>query len=89
MAGTTIEIRPAHYGTGVPDYRVIAFAAYEHKCAICGYNKYEEVLEVHHKDGDRTNAAVENLELLCPTCHTENHFVNKTGVYSIKIGPLV
>lgn len=26
-------------------------------------------LEVHHKDGDRTNNALENLQLLCPNCH--------------------
>ena len=27
-------------------------------------------LEVHHKDGDRTNNSLENLQLLCPNCHS-------------------
>src|SRR5712692_8898373 len=26
-------------------------------------------LELHHKDGDRTNNALPNIELLCPNCH--------------------
>ena len=31
-------------------------------------------LEVHHINGDRTNNSLENLQLLCPNCHsyTEN-----------------
>jgi hypothetical protein len=31
----------------------------------------EAVLEVHHKDSDRTNNELENLDVLCPTHHTE------------------
>lgn len=27
-------------------------------------------LEIHHKDGDRTNNEIDNLELLCPNCHS-------------------
>ena len=27
-------------------------------------------LEVHHLDGDRTNNKLENLQLLCPNCHS-------------------
>jgi 5-methylcytosine-specific restriction endonuclease McrA len=27
-------------------------------------------LEVHHIDGDRTNNSLENLQLLCPNCHS-------------------
>ena len=28
-------------------------------------------LEVHHLDGDRTNNSLENLQLLCPNCHSQ------------------
>lgn len=27
-------------------------------------------LELHHLDGDRTNNSVDNLQLLCPNCHS-------------------
>lgn len=38
-------------------------------------------LEVHHKDGDKENNESENLELLCPNCHsyTENYRGRKNG----------
>jgi hypothetical protein len=26
-------------------------------------------LEAHHRDGDRTNNSLDNIELLCPNCH--------------------
>jgi len=53
---------------------------YNYKCQKCGWGKKNEVtgkipLEIHHIDGDCTNNKEENLELLCPNCHslTPNH----------------
>lgn len=43
-----------------------------HKCERCGNTHWlnEKIkLQVHHKDGDRTNNLLENLELLCLNCH--------------------
>ena len=51
------------------EYRRNAFLAYEHKCACCGYDTDERVLEVHHKDENRNNNHINNLIILCPTCH--------------------
>lgn len=31
-------------------------------------------LGLHHKDRDRTNNSPENLQTLCPTCHTRLHW---------------
>lgn len=62
------QIRPNHYGTGT-DYRKFAFREYPHKCAICGWDEDEDVLQVHHIDENRKNAKLENLIILCPTCH--------------------
>lgn len=44
-----------------------------HKCEICGNTEWlgsPITLEVHHIDGDRTNNSIENLQLLCPNCHS-------------------
>jgi Zn ribbon nucleic-acid-binding protein len=62
-------LRPAHYGLGLKNYRAVAFRAYEHKCACCGWNEDERILEVHHIDENHNNNAVSNLAILCPTCH--------------------
>jgi hypothetical protein len=43
------------------------------KCECCGLTEWLDQpinLEVHHKDGDRTNNSLENLQLLRPNCHS-------------------
>jgi hypothetical protein len=52
------------------NYRKLAFAHYRERsyCAHCGHG-IVEILEVAHLDGNRRNNSVENLVLLCPTCH--------------------
>jgi len=45
-------------------------------CERCSYDKYE-ILQVHHKDRDRKNSDLSNLELICPNCHCEEHFLKK------------
>lgn len=51
-----------------------------HKCEKCGWDEVNPVtgrspLQIHHIDGDCTNNNEENLEVLCPNCHslTENY----------------
>ena len=52
---------------------------YNYKCSKCGWgevNPYTNLvpLQIHHVDGNSTNNKEENLEVLCPNCHslTEN-----------------
>lgn len=47
------------------------------KCERCGYSKLE-ILHVHHKDRDRDNNDLSNLELICPNCHYEEHYLEKS-----------
>lgn len=54
--------------SGLPDYRKAALAAYAPICVYCGFG-IKEVLEVAHLDCKPENCALENLALLCPTCH--------------------
>ena len=51
-------------------------------CGRCSYNKYE-ILQVHHKDRDRSNNKLDNLELICPNCHYEEHFLEKSWVKNV------
>jgi len=79
---TIKEIQPAHYNTasGIHGYRALYL---QHKqidyCELCGYCKIPEILEVHHKDRNRRNNSITNLQLLCPTCHNEIHYLTNSG----------
>ncbi len=44
------------------------------KCERCGYSK-SEVLQVHHKDRNNKNNDFNNLEIICPNCHFEDHYL--------------
>lgn len=48
---------------------------YNNKCSRCGWSEINPYtnnvpLEAHHKDGDYTNNDEDNLDLLCPNCHS-------------------
>ena len=47
------------------------------KCERCEYSKLE-ILHVHHKDRNRNNSDLSNLELICPNCHYEEHYLEKS-----------
>lgn len=69
-------LRPSHYGSGngSSDYRERALAHFNNVCDCCGFSDVPEVLVVHHRDRDRTNNTLDNLRILCPTCHDVDHF---------------
>jgi len=48
---------------------------YNNKCSRCGWNTPNSyidkiILEVEHIDGNSTNNKEENLDLICPNCHS-------------------
>ena len=53
----------------------------EYKCALCGLSEWLNkplVLQLHHIDGDNSNNTLENLQLLCPNCHSQtNNYCGK------------
>lgn len=58
--------------------RLLTAGLQAHRCERCGLTKWlgqPVPLELHHKDGDRTNNRLQNLELVCPNCHamTDNY----------------
>lgn len=67
------EIQPSHYGDECTSYRKIAFENFKNECVKCGYKENSYALEVHHKDENRKNNNISNLEILCCNCHTIIH----------------
>ena len=64
----------------VKNYRALKIRLLKIKgdnCERCGYNKIE-ILQVHHKDQSRFNNKLDNLELICPNCHFEEHYLEKS-----------
>ena len=62
----------------------------ENKCEICGVSIWQGVqlpLELHHKDGDHFNNDFDNLQILCPNCHSiqEGNAGANAGKY-VKMG---
>lgn len=51
-------------------------------CERCGYATVE-ILQVHHRDRNRKNNNIDNLELICPNCHFEEHYLEKSWLRNI------
>jgi len=85
------DIMPPHYGTGTEpaSYRVVATRHHPQVCVGCGYDAIPDILHVHHKDGNRSNVAPDNLEWRCGRCHDEHHFLTRTGKWASKDSNLV
>lgn len=56
-------------------------------CERCGYSRFE-ILQVHHKDKNHQNNELGNLELICPNCHYEEHYLEKSWLKEFYIGGL-
>jgi len=74
-------------GDGISDYiRRYFFEKYDKRCQECGWgmnNVYTGMipLALHHIDGNYRNNKENNLELLCPNCHslTDNYGSRNIG----------
>ena len=62
------------YSSGHLSKRLVEAGIKEYKCESClikEYNGKNITLELNHKDGNHYNHVLENLELLCPNCHSQ------------------
>lgn len=55
--------------------RLVAEGYLDYKCSVCGnegtWLGCPLTLQLNHLDGDPSNHSLENLEFLCPNCHTQ------------------
>lgn len=59
----------------VKNYKKYLIHKYGEKCMKCGWNEINKFtgnvpIQLEHKDGNSENNSLENLELLCPNCHS-------------------
>ena len=55
-------------------------------CSKCGWSDEIGVLELHHIDRNHKNNHISNLQILCPNCHSIDHFKSKDGQFSNNLG---
>jgi len=54
--------------------RIIRENLIPYECKVCKINSWngkEIILELHHKNGNECDNRLENLEFLCPNCHSQ------------------
>ncbi len=64
-----------HYGNYTFTYRALALSNLPNYCDVCKFSN-PLALEVHHKDRNRANNELNNLQILCANCHTIEHKLN-------------
>jgi len=43
-------------------------------CGICGFKGLFCQMDIHHKDNDRNNNLLKNIQILCANCHRLIHY---------------
>jgi len=81
LDGNCPEIRPSHYGNGIPDYRFLMMEEIQNGCIDCQEIR-PYLLDVHHVDGNRRNNIKSNLKVVCANDHRRRHQQFKNGVWN-------
>ena len=88
---TLIYLKTAYPKSSLLRYKLIRDGIKQPKCEKCGNTHWlgEEIsLELHHRDGDKFNNALVNLQILCPNCHSMEPNSNGKGKKKIKRAPV-
>ena len=55
-------------------HTLLAYGLKKNKCERCGIEEWQGKpigMDLHHKDSDRKNNRLDNLEFICPNCHRQ------------------
>lgn len=69
-----IQNKHPHYQSYKLKKRLLEEGVKKYQCENCGISDWRGkklALELHHKDGNRSNHYISNLQLLCPNCHSQ------------------
>ncbi len=73
--GGVVGMQLPHYKTRITHYMDKALHNKPPKCERCGYDEHIAAIVIHHKDRNRDNNSLSNLEVLCAICHAIEHWV--------------
>lgn len=85
---------PEHYlynGSTINSHKLknklIEYGVKEKKCENCNIDDNDISYELHHIDGNRFNNELENLQILCPNCHSKTVNYGKRKIIKYNILP--
>ena len=66
------------------------FEKYNNSCQLCGWNQINQYtnkipLQIHHLDGNCLNNSLDNLQLLCPNCHSLTNTYGNSNKHSQRV----
>lgn len=81
---TDVFVKDSGYSTTTVKKRLLEEEFKNYKCEIClidEYNNLPITLQLHHVNGDNKDQTLNNLQLLCPNCHSQtDNFAGKKGI---------
>lgn len=77
-------VENSRYSSANMRKRIINNQLKEYKCEVCGITEWlsqKITIELHHINGNHYDNRLENLQFLCPNCHSQTHnFCNSNNV---------
>lgn len=73
----------SEFSSGYVKKALLFYKIKEYKCEMCGitsWNKKCIVLELNHINGNNRDNRLDNLEFLCPNCHSQTNFWRGRGI---------